>query len=89
MYRAWPGKGAEIEEDWPAEEAWPEQKSPAEGLWLGKRVSFAETLPEKKRFVEGAWLVTEEPTKEVQSREKGLLEEGAKPLKLGWETYSA
>lgn len=89
MYRAWPGKGAEIEEDWPAEEAWPEQERPAEGLWLGKRVSFAETLPEKEKFVEEAWLVTEEPTKEVQSREKGPLEEGAKLLKPGWETYSA
>lgn len=46
-------------------------------------------MPEKERFVERAWLVTEDPTKEVQSREKGPLEEGAKPLKPGWETYSA
>lgn len=52
-------------------------------------MSFAETLPEKEKFVEGTWLMTEEPTKEVQSREKGQLEEGAKPLKPGWETYSA
>lgn len=71
------------------EGAWSGHKSPAEHLWLRERVSFAETLPEKQGLVEGAWQVAEESTKDVCSRERGELEEGAKPEKLGWGTNSA
>lgn len=76
-------------EDWPAEGAWSGHKSPAERLWLREMVSFGENLPEKQGLVEGAWWVAEESTKEVWSRERGELEEGAKPEKPGWGMYSA